>query len=74
MRNALAAVGLWMLPLSGIPMLLVLGKGIDAVSIVGTVVCCLQLVPMLVSIAVTEKALKETFDKEGRRLGGKDDI
>lgn len=66
--------GLWMLPLSGIPMLLVLGKGIDAVSIVGTVVCCLQLVPMLVSIAVTEKALKETFDKEGRRLGGKDDI
>lgn len=66
--------GFWMLPLSVLPMLLVLGKGIDAVSIVGTVVCCLQLVPMLVSIAVTEKALKKTFDRNGQRLGENDDL
>lgn len=59
--------GLVLLPLSIGPMLFVLGKGEDAVSLVGSIVCGVQLVPLLGSIIPTERALAKAFDKDGNR-------
>lgn len=48
-------------------MLLVLGKDENAVGIAGTVLCTIQLLPLLLSIIPTERALRKTFDKDGNR-------
>ena len=63
--------GLIMLPISILPMIFVMGKDEDAVGILGAVICSLQIVPILVSIVLTEKALKRNFDEEGNRKNGK---
>lgn len=58
----------WILvPVSAIPMLLVIGRDIETVANVGLVVSFLQLVPLVGSIIPTELALKKVFDKNGRR-------
>lgn len=54
-------------PLSVLGMLLVLGKDENAVGIAGTVLCTIQLLPLLLSIIPTERALRKTFDKDGNR-------
>lgn len=59
--------GLVLLPLSVMPMLFVFGKGRDAVSLVGSIVCGAQLVPLLGSIIPTERALRRAFDRDGKR-------
>lgn len=59
--------GLVLLPLSVVPMLCVLGKGEHAVSLVGSIVCGVQLIPLLGSIIPTERALRRTFDRDGNR-------
>ena len=59
--------GLVLTPLSVLGMLLVLGKGSSAVGTAGTVLCTLQLLPLLLSIIPTERALRKTFDKDGNR-------
>lgn len=59
--------GLVLTPLSVLAMLLVLGKGSSAVGTAGTVLCTLQLLPLLLSIIPTERALRKTFDKDGNR-------
>lgn len=59
--------GLILLPVSIIPMLLVLGKTDDIIGTVGSVICFAQLIPLIGSIIPTEIALKKTFDKEGNR-------
>lgn len=59
--------GLALLPLSVIVMVLVLGKPEDVIGTVGSVLCCIQLIPLVGSIIPTEKALKKTFDKNGNR-------
>lgn len=59
--------GLALTPLSVLGMLLVLGKGSSAVGTAGTVLCTLQLLPLLLSIIPTEHALRKTFDKDGNR-------
>lgn len=59
--------GLVLLPLSVVPMLCVLGKGEHAVSLVGSIVCGVQLVSLLGSIIPTERALRRTFDRDGNR-------
>lgn len=63
-------LGLVLLPLSIIPLLFVLGKEISITAIVGTVVCLVQIVPLLGSIIPTEIALKKTFDQDGKRKIG----
>ena len=59
--------GLVFTPLSVLGMLLVLGKDENAVGIAGTVLCTIQLLPLLASIIPTERALRKTFDKDGNR-------
>ena len=39
----------------------------NAVGIAGTVLCTIQLLPLLLSIIPTERALRKTFDKDGNR-------
>ena len=60
-------LGLILLPLSTIPLLFVLGKEIETIATVGTVICFAQIVPLLGSIIPTEIALKKVFDKSGKR-------
>lgn len=55
--------GLALLPLSVIPLVLVLNKGANVVGTVGGIVCTVQLVPLIGSIFPTEAALKKEFDK-----------
>lgn len=39
----------------------------DTMSILSTIFMCVQVIPLLVAIIPTERALKKTFDKEGNR-------
>lgn len=52
---------------SVIPLLFVLGRDVGIVGNVCLVICGVQLVVMLGSIGVTERALKKNFDKNGKR-------
>ena len=63
--------GLIMIPISILPMVFVIGKDEDTIGTLGAIICSLQIVPILVSIVFTEKALKEKFDEEGNRRSGK---
>ncbi len=57
--------GLVITPISIIPLFFVLKKSIVTISIVGSVVCIVQIIPMIISIILTEIALRKAFDKEG---------
>ena len=48
-------------------MLLVLGRDEDTVGNTGLILCLGQIVPLLLSIIPTERALRKNFDKKGRR-------
>lgn len=56
-----------LLPVSVVPMLLVLGRPVEDVSWMGGLVCLVQLVPMMAAVPVTERRLKQNFDEVGRR-------
>ncbi len=60
--------GLIMLPLSIVAMLLVVGGSEDVVGTIGVILCNIQIISIIVSIILTEKALKKTFDKNGNKL------
>ena len=59
--------GRWLLIPSAVPLLFVLGRDVGTVGVVGLVVSGVQLVVMLGSIPVVERALKKHFDKDGKR-------
>lgn len=59
--------GIVSLPLSAAAMLLVLGRDTDTVSAVGSVLCCVQLLPVVCAIIPTERALRREFDDDGNR-------
>ena len=59
--------GLTLLPLSVVVMVLVLGKEINTVGTVGGILTIVQMIPMIGTIIPTENALKNGFDKFGRR-------
>ena len=59
--------GLALLPATVLAMAAVMGKDEDIVGMAGGVACCLQMVLMAAGIILTEKALKKTFDSQGRR-------
>ena len=59
--------GLILVPITVIPMLLVIGKGADIVATVGSIVMVIDLIILIAPIFPTEKALKKTFDKDGSR-------
>lgn len=48
-----------------VPMLFCLGQSETVVSIVSTVVICIQAIPLLVPIFLIEKKLKQQFDEQG---------
>ena len=58
--------GKWLLILTVVVMLAVIGRDKDLIGNVGSVLCFVQLVPMLYVIAPTEQALKRNFDSKGR--------
>ena len=60
-------LGLILVPITVIPMLLVIGGNEDTISMVGSIICIVALVVLIVSIIPTERALKKTFDKDGNR-------
>lgn len=59
--------GWFTLAITAISMLLLLGQSVEIVSIVGCIIMFLQLIPVIAVIPHTEKALHNTFDKEGNR-------
>ncbi len=63
--------GLVLLSVSVLALLFVIGKDEDTVGILGSVITIVQLVPIVASIILTEKALKKNFDEEGNRKNGK---
>lgn len=48
-------------------MVFVLGKGTDAVGVVGAILTVVQMIPMIGTIIPNEYALKKNFDELGRR-------
>lgn len=59
--------GLAALPLSGLSMILVIGRNETTISAAGCAVCLAQLIPLLLSVIFTENALKKRFDSHGIR-------
>ena len=55
------------LAITVVGMLLLLGRSVELVSTAGCVLLFLQLVPVIAVIPHTEKALYNTFDKDGKR-------
>ena len=53
---------------SVIPMLFVIGKGNDPVGNMGLIITFLQLIPLILPIFFTEKALRAHFDRNGNRI------
>lgn len=59
--------GLVLIPLSVLPFFFVLGKTDAIIGNLGSIICFLQMIPLLGSIFFVERALKKTFDKQGNR-------
>ena len=55
------------LVITAVGMLLLLGRSVEQVSTAGCILMFLQLIPVLAVIPHTEKALRNTFDKDGNR-------
>ena len=58
--------GLVIIPLSFVPVLLVIGKSEQVISMTGLIVLGLQVILLLATIIPTERALKKNFDEYGR--------
>lgn len=63
-------VGVILLPITLLAMFVVFGKDTDTVGNFGTVICLLQLIPLIGSIFPTERALRKNFDANGVRRQG----
>ncbi len=64
-------IGGWVTaPLSVLPMLWALGRDVETVAYVGLAVVMVQLIPLLLPMFATERALRRTFDKNGKRRTG----
>lgn len=59
--------GLVLLPISLVVMFYVIGKTEDMIGTVGGIVSLVQMIPLVGSIILTERALKMNFDKNGNR-------
>ena len=63
-------LGLILVPITVIPMLFVIGGNEDTVGMVGGIICIVAVVILIAPIFPTERALKNTFDKDGNRKAG----
>lgn len=61
-------IGIVLALITIIPIILMYGKDDDFVATVGTAIAFVQLVPLILPIFPTEKALSKTFDKDGNRI------
>ncbi|MBE5766228.1 MAG: SdpI family protein [Clostridiales bacterium] len=59
--------GVWVLNLSMIPILAVVGKSEEIIGITGTIVCLVQLLPLIAVIPAVEKSLRAHFDADGKK-------
>lgn len=59
-----------LLPVSAAAMLFTVGKSENVTGTVAAIVCTLQIVFLIGSIYPTEKALKQNFDRDGKRRCG----
>lgn len=59
--------GIALLPISIFPMFFVIGQNEDTAGNLGGILFVIQLIFLIGSIFPTEKALRKTFDKNGRR-------
>jgi uncharacterized membrane protein len=59
--------GLTLLPVSAAVMIFIAGKSERMVGTVGGILCMVQIMLMLFTVCLTEKALKQNFDKDGKR-------
>lgn len=59
--------GVILLPLSILPMFFLLGKSTDEIGTWGSIICLLQIIPLVGVIFPTEAALKKTFDENGNK-------
>lgn len=59
--------GLVLLPCSILPMLFLVEKSADEIGIIGAIIIFVQMIPLVSSIISTERALKRTFDRNGKR-------
>ena len=55
------------LAITVVAMLLILNKSNEVISVVGCIVMFAQMIPLIAVIPHTEKALRNTFDKDGNR-------
>lgn len=60
-------LGWILLPCSVLAMAMVYGMDVDTVGNFGAIVCIVQCVCLVGTIAPTERALRKNFDKDGRR-------
>ena len=60
--------GLLSIPISLVPICLVLGKSEQVISVAGLIVLGIQTLLLLVTILLTERALKKNFDEFGKPL------
>lgn len=56
-----------MVPLSVIAMLFVTGEDYNMIGMVGGIICFVQLIPLIVVVVPTERALRRVFDGDGKR-------
>jgi hypothetical protein len=59
--------GKWLLVISIVAMLSLIGKSEDVTGTIGGILCMVELVPLVYVIVPTERALKRTFDSKGNR-------
>lgn len=62
-----SVTGLVMLPVTLVLMLLIYGKSEDTIGLVGGAITFAQIIPLIVAIVPTERALKKNFDENGNR-------
>lgn len=60
-------IGLVLLPVSVVPLLFVIGESENTVGMVGGILCAVQVFILIGSVFPVEKALKRTFDADGKR-------
>lgn len=59
--------GMIILPISVFALGFFFGRETDTVGLIGGIICCLQMIPLILSVILTEVALKKTFDNVGNR-------
>lgn len=65
-RNAYK-IGWMLLAVTVFVIVLLWGQDTETVGLFGGIFCLVQCIPLLASIYPTEKALRQTFDKDGNR-------